>query len=101
MQANPAKLLRSIWFAALGAALLTQAGTVAQARQTARASALVFTVDEEAGPSDRGTDEGDDYEPRAPGNQAPSEDDTQQEAGPKVPDFGGCIFEKRDLGLLV
>jgi hypothetical protein len=64
-------------------------------------AAIYLSVDEGPGSSDRGTEDSDDGEQDAPANQSPSEDDTQQEAGPKVPDFGGCIFEKRDLGLLV
>ena len=79
-------------------ALITLANAPAEAGQVA---GRFMAFDEGRGTLDRGTDDGDEAEPEAPNSQSPSEDDTQQEAGPQVPDFRGCIFEKRDLGLLV
>ena len=101
MPTNPVKSTVVLWFAVQVFAIfgLATAGvTPVQARDGA-ASAL--TLDEGGQPYDRGTEDGDDNDTQPPGNQTPSEDDTQLEARPQAPDFGGCIFEKRDLGLLV
>lgn len=67
---------------------------------------VIWILDDDEGPSDPGTAEGDEMTPGRPGLTPPSEDDTQQDAGPKAlengrPEYGGCQFEKRDLGLLI
>lgn len=58
--------------------------------------------DDNIAPFDRGTGDDDDGNSPGPSDQQPSEDGTeQQEASPQPPDFGGCIFENRDLSLIV
>ena len=69
-------------------------------------STVIWILDDDEGPSDPGTAEGDEINPGRPGVAPPSEDDTQQDARPKAPEngrpeYGGCIFEKRDLGLII
>ena len=66
----------------------------------------IAVADDDDGPSDPGTAESDELSPDRPGIAPPSEDDTQQEARPQQPgneppQFGGCLFEKRDLGLMI
>ena len=66
----------------------------------------IAVADDDEGPSDPGTAESDEMSPDRPGIAPPSEDDTQQEARPlrpgnEPPQFGGCLFEKRDLGLII
>ena len=67
---------------------------------------LIWAADSDEGPSDPGTRQGDAAEPGTPDVMPPSEDDTQQEASPSLPeigppDSGGCIFDKRDFGLTI
>lgn len=66
------------------------------ARPTA---ALTVAVDDDAAPSDRGTEDGEQAEPPSSDEQSPSEDGTQ-EATP-LPPYSGCVFDKKDLGLLI
>lgn len=101
MSAISSKFGSVIRAVSLAALVLLLAGPMFDAASAHAAMAHQNTADDEGGMSDRGTDDGDVIVPPGPGNQSPSEDETEQDARPEPPDFGGCIFEKRDLGLLV
>lgn len=72
----------------------------ADVTQASRPTAAVTVVaDDEAAPFDRGTDDGDQAEPPSSDEQSPSEDGTQEVT--PLPPYSGCVFDKKDLGLLI
>ena len=101
MPANSMKRGAALWILLPALALLVSMTLAATPVAAGQVAERFRAFDEGRGTLDRGTDDGDEAEPESPNSQSPSEDDTQQEAGPESPDFRGCIFEKRDLGLLV
>ena len=99
MPANSISVAMALWLAthAFGA---QGSSSVADRFNASRSSvAMTVAVDEDAAPSDRGTEDGDQAEPQSSDEQSPSEDGTQ-EASPLEP-YRGCVFDKKDLGLLI
>ena len=99
MPANPISVAMIMWLAMHafgGQGLSPVAGYSASSRATA---AMTVAVEDDAATSDRGTEDGDQAEPPSSDEQSPSEDGTQ-EATP-LPPYNGCVFDKKDLGLLI
>ena len=88
-----------MWFAVQAFGAAEQARAVAWHEVSRPTAAVMVAVDDDAAPSDRGTDDGDQAEPPSSDEQSPSEDGTQ-EASP-LPPYNGCTFDKKDLGLLI
>ena len=99
MPANSISVAMAMWLAvpAFGGSEQSHAAQIPQVSRPTVAA--ILAVDDDAAPSDRGTEDGGQAEPPSSDEQSPSEDGTQ-EASP-LPPYNGCTFDKKDLGLLI
>lgn len=99
MPANSISVAMAMWLAMHAFGEQGQRAVTDLSQASCPTAAVTVVADDEAAPSDRGTDDGDQAEPPSSDEQAPSEDGTQ-EASPLEP-YRGCTFDKKDLGLLI
>ena len=99
MPANSISVAMAVWLSVHAFGAEGQTPVLDLSLASRPAAAVTVAVDDDAAPSDRGTDDGDQAEPPSSDEQSPSEDGTQ-EATP-LPPYNGCVFDKNDLGLLI